>query len=339
MLVLLGPSGCGKTTLLRCIAGLERPDSGMIGIAGTTVFDSGRRIYLQPNDRPISMVYQSYALWPHMTVYENVVYPLRCRGVPDRERRERVETTLELVGLKGLGTQHPGRLSGGQQQRVALARSVVSGTGVILFDEPLSNVDAQVREQVRIELLRMQRALGFSALYVTHDQTEAMAIGHRIAVIRDGKVEQLGTPEEIYLHPSSEYVGSFVGHPNLLRGALATMPNGRAGIQIGPHVLECSPGSTRVGWLGREATALIRPERVSLHRERPDCRNAFAAAVETRSFLGMYTEYSLRLDDIQWRAVVAGQCDVAAGARAWASVAPQDIMLFDKDGHRIGDDG
>ncbi|HTM76427.1 MAG TPA: ABC transporter ATP-binding protein [Devosia sp.] len=206
MLVLLGPSGCGKTTLLRCIAGLERPDSGEIFINDEPVYSSEKGIFLPPDKRPISMVFQSYALWPHMTLFENVAYPLRARNVKGDDIRRRTLETLDVVGLAALANQYPGQISGGQQQRVALARAVVSQTGVVLFDEPLSNVDARVREQLRLEIRRMQRAFGFSGLYVTHDQSEAMAVADRIAVLNDGHMEQIGTPEDVSLFESYRYI-------------------------------------------------------------------------------------------------------------------------------------
>ncbi|MDE3078339.1 MAG: ABC transporter ATP-binding protein, partial [Chloroflexota bacterium] len=203
ILVLLGPSGCGKTTLLRCIAGLERPDSGELYVQGRPVFSSSTHVWLPPERRQLSMVFQSYALWPHMTVFENVAYPLRNVKVPAAEVRERTEAVLGVVGLGAYAPAYPGQLSGGQQQRVALARAIVANEGVVLFDEPLSNLDAKVRERLRVDLLALQRDIGFSALYVTHDQTEATALGDRIAVMSTGRMAQSGTPVEIYDRPSS----------------------------------------------------------------------------------------------------------------------------------------
>jgi ABC-type Fe3+/spermidine/putrescine transport system ATPase subunit len=215
LVVLLGPSGCGKTTLLRCVAGLERPDRGTIVIDGRTVFSAAKGIWEPTERRQLSMIFQSFALWPHMTVFENVAYPLRCRRTAEAEVRRRVEETSAIVGIGGLGGQHPGRISGGQQQRVALARALVAGSTVVLFDEPLSNVDAQVRAQLRLELKLMQKRIGFSGLYVTHDQTEAMELGHRVAVLERGRIAALGQPRDIYENPDSEYVASFVGTANI----------------------------------------------------------------------------------------------------------------------------
>ncbi|WP_324278085.1 ABC transporter ATP-binding protein [Blastococcus brunescens] len=195
--VLLGPSGCGKTTLLRAIAGLETPDQGAIRIGGRAVFSAADRVEVPPERRDISMIFQSYALWPHMTAFKNVAYPLqsrRGRKVAKDEIARRVRQALELVGVGELETQYPGQMSGGQQQRIALARALVNNDELVLFDEPLSNVDAKVREQLRFELVSMQRKLGFSALFVTHDQTEAMELAHRIAVLDSGRIAQFGTP-------------------------------------------------------------------------------------------------------------------------------------------------
>lgn len=211
-LVLLGPSGCGKTTLLRSIAGLERPDGGTVEIDGRPVFGPG--VNVPPERRGISMVFQSYALWPHLTVHDNVAYPLQNRRGERLTKAgiaSRVRDSLALVGIDHLAGQYPGELSGGQQQRIALARAFIAGDGLVLFDEPLSNIDAKVRERLRADLLAMQRRLGFAAVYVTHDQTEAMELASRVAVMRDGRIEQLGTPHDIYVRPTSRYVANFVG--------------------------------------------------------------------------------------------------------------------------------
>src|SRR5690606_21791699 len=221
LVVLLGPSGCGKTTLLRSIAGLEQPDSGEITVSGTTQYSSERGLDVPPERRNISMIFQSYALWPHMTVFDNVAYPLqsrRSRRPAKDELRRRVREALTLVGVPELERQYHSQMSGGQQQRVALARALVSNDEVVLFDEPLSNVDAKVREQLRLELLAMQRSLGFSAVCGTHDQAAAMELAHRIAVIDTGRVAQIGTPQEIYLRPATRYVANFIGASNEVVG-------------------------------------------------------------------------------------------------------------------------
>jgi iron(III) transport system ATP-binding protein len=216
LLVLLGPSGCGKTTLLRCLAGLEQPDEGRISIAGQPVFDAAAGVELPVHRRDIGMVFQNYALWPHLTVAENVAYPLRCRRVPRADRVERVASTLDLVQCGHLGDRVPAALSGGQQQRIALARAMAAQPRLMLFDEPLSNLDFRLRAQLREQIRALHRELGFTAVYVTHDQTEALQLGSRIAVLREGRVEQLGEPRAVFASPASPYVAEFLGITNRL---------------------------------------------------------------------------------------------------------------------------
>jgi iron(III) transport system ATP-binding protein len=216
LLVLLGPSGCGKTTLLRCLAGLEQPDEGRITVAGETVFDAAAGIELPVHRRDIGMVFQNYALWPHLTIAENVAYPLRCRRVGRAEREERVAATLDLVQCGHLRDRVAAALSGGQQQRIALARAMVAQPRLMLFDEPLSNLDYRLRAQLREQIRALHRELGFTAVYVTHDQTEALQLGSRIAVLREGRVEQLGDPRSVFATPASPYVAEFLGITNRL---------------------------------------------------------------------------------------------------------------------------
>lgn len=228
LVVLLGPSGCGKTTLLRCVAGLETADSGRISVGGRAVYSSVDGVDVGPNQRQLSMIFQSYALWPHMTVFSNVAYPLRCRGVKRKaELTPRVERALSSVGLAGLGGEYPGTLSGGQQQRLALARALVTDPAVLLFDEPLSNVDAKVRHQLREEIKTMHQRVGFAALYVTHDQDEALSLATRIAVLDGGRMVQVGTPEEIYQQPATSYVAEFVGRANTLKAEVVEAAHGQ----------------------------------------------------------------------------------------------------------------
>jgi iron(III) transport system ATP-binding protein len=215
-LVLLGPSGCGKTTTLRCMAGLETAEEGTISFGDRVVFDAARRIDVPPNKRNIGMVFQSYALWPHMTVRKNIGYPLRTRRVKSDQASEWIEEVAELVDTKPLLDRYPAQLSGGQQQRIAVARGLVARPDLVLFDEPLSNLDARLRDQVRSEIHELHARLGFTAVYVTHDQVEALALGDRLAIMRAGALEQLATPEEIFEEPASEYVAGFIGMANRL---------------------------------------------------------------------------------------------------------------------------
>jgi len=216
ILVLLGPSGCGKSTLLRCLAGLEHPDTGTIIIAGDVVFDRDRRVSLPPNERDVNMMFQSYALWPHMTVRKNIGYPLKARKINKAECKGWVEETAALVDCGQLLDRYPGQLSGGQQQRVALARGLVARPDVVLFDEPLSNLDARLRDMVRAQLHELHTRLKFTAVFVTHDQSEALALGDRMAIMRAGRIEQFDTPESVFEEPGTEYVAEFIGMSNRL---------------------------------------------------------------------------------------------------------------------------
>jgi iron(III) transport system ATP-binding protein len=213
--VLLGPSGCGKTTTLRSLAGLETPDRGRISLGGRTVFDAGK-VNQPPNKRRIGMVFQSYALWPHMTVRRNIGYPLRAQRVGRDQSRTWIEETAALVDCAGLLDRYPAQLSGGQQQRVALARGIVARPDLVLFDEPLSNLDARLRDQVRAHLHELHGRLGFTAVFVTHDQTEALALGDRLAIMKAGRIEQLDTPQRVFEEPATEYVAGFIGMSNRL---------------------------------------------------------------------------------------------------------------------------
>src|SRR6201991_511806 len=217
-LTLLGPSGCGKTTTLRAIAGLERPTSGAIRIAGRTVYSSAEGINIPAEKRGLSMVFQSYAIWPHMTVAENVAYGLKVRRRPSAEIDEGVRRALDLVQMSAFADRPASKLSGGQQQRVAVARAVAFSPSVLLFDEPLSNLDAKLRAEMRVELRELQRRLDITSLYVTHDQEEALAISDRVIVMNVGVIEQIGTPEQIYNQPKNRFVADFVGSANLIRG-------------------------------------------------------------------------------------------------------------------------
>ena len=213
-LVLLGPSGCGKTTTLRCLGGLETPDEGRISFGDRVVYDSGANRNLSPDKRNIGMVFQSYALWPHMTVRKNIGYPLRARKLKGPETATWVEDTAKLVDTDHLLDRYPGQLSGGQQQRVALARGLVARPDLVLFDEPLSNLDARLRDSVRAQLHELHIRLRYTAVFVTHDQTEALALGNRMAIMRAGAIEQLATPEEIFEEPATDYVADFIGMSN-----------------------------------------------------------------------------------------------------------------------------
>ncbi|MGH8952702.1 MAG: ABC transporter ATP-binding protein [Acidimicrobiia bacterium] len=306
ILVLLGPSGCGKSTLLRCLAGLEHPDTGTITIGGDVVFDRDRRISLPPNERDVNMMFQSYALWPHMTLEANVAYPLRVRGVGKGAALSRANEYLELVGLNGLGRQYAGSVSGGQAQRAALARTLISEPAVALFDEPLSNVDAKVRARLRAELRRIHREVGFTAVYVTHDQVEAMGVASRIAVMQDGRIVQLGNPVDVYETPLDRYAAQFIGEANLLEAEVA----GRDGedfiasTRLGP-VRVPAKNFSLVGAepaVGSPVTLMIRPEYLEVSRDAAASNGARAntwnARIQSSLFAGSHTEYLCIVDGI-----------------------------------------
>lgn len=301
--VLLGPSGCGKTTLLRMLAGLELPNEGSISIRGKIAFDAEKGINIPTERRAISMIFQSYALWPHMTVAQNIAYPLKHTGtkMSRAEMAEAVDRVLTLVRIPDLANQYPGQMSGGQQQRVALARALVSNGDLILFDEPLSNVDAQVREQLRYELLEMQREIGFAAVYVTHDQDEAMGLAQRIAVMGKGKIKQLASPRDTYENPRSRYVANFIGVSNEVTGTISEMrDDGTAtlttelgeftGIVVGDR-LE----------VGATATLAWRPEHATASDTEPAGTNRFLGTVETVIFAGAHMEVLLHHGDYRMR--------------------------------------
>ena len=260
IVALLGPSGSGKTTLLRCVAGLEEPHEGRIVIAGKTLFDGARGINLAPEERGLGLVFQSYALWPHKTVFDNVAYPLRLRGVSGSDVKTRVAKALDSIGIGHLAARFPHQLSGGQQQRVALARALVYEPPVILLDEPLSNLDAKLREEARVWLRQLISELGLSALCVTHDQVEAMAMADRILLLNGGVVEQQGTPEEMYGRPTSLFAAEFMGANNRLAGKAANVTPSGASLLLGDARLEGLPcGPVRDG---EDSFGVIRLERV-----------------------------------------------------------------------------
>src|SRR3974390_2557109 len=243
---LLGPSGCGKTTMLRSIAGLETPNAGRISIGNVVVFDNERVINLPSERRQIGMVFQSYAVWPHMTVGQNVGFPLKIRRIPAREIESRVHDVLSLVGLDGYGERPSTNLSGGQQQRVALARAVVHEPRLVLFDEPLSNLDAKLRHQMRTELRVLQHRLGFTAVYVTHDQQEALALSDIVIVMNQGRVEAMAAPRELFASPPTPFVANFLGFDNMFDGTVIRLGGG------GAPMLEVSAGglTIRCRWRG-----------------------------------------------------------------------------------------
>jgi iron(III) transport system ATP-binding protein len=302
---LLGPSGCGKTTTLRLVAGFSPPDRGRIEIGGRTVADAERGLSLPPEQRDIGMVFQSYALWPHMTVAQNIGFPLDVRGRPSHEIEKRVSDVLELVQLGGLGQRYPHQLSGGQQQRVALARALAHPPHLLLLDEPLSNLDARLREEVRGEVRALQRRLDVSCLFVTHDQAEALAISDMVVVMRDGRVQQAAAPDVLYEAPSTAFVASFLGTANILDAR-----PGHGGLSVGPFLLPPAPTSCPAAG-GPSTSIVVRPEDVHL------LDGAFPDAPEGRivsaTFLGGEMRYELVASDLRLIARAAPRPRYAVG--------------------------
>ena len=291
---LLGPSGCGKTTTLRAIAGLETPSGGSIRIGGRTVFSAAERRNIPAERRGISMVFQSYAVWPHMTVFDNVAYGLRVRKLPRAEVAAQVERALDLVQMRQYADRSASLLSGGQQQRVALARAIAFQPAVLLFDEPLSNLDAKLRAEMRVELRELQRRLDITSVYVTHDQEEALAISDRVIVMHVGGIEQIGTPEDIYHRPKTRFVADFVGSANLIEGRVTGPANGAGAIRF-----ESRDGLALDAWAahppkGDENTVAVRTAHIGLsvlNGAAPDRPNAATGKIRQRLFCGDFIQY------------------------------------------------
>jgi iron(III) transport system ATP-binding protein len=298
LLTLLGPSGCGKSTTLWSIAGLHDPDVGRITIGDETVFDAERRIAVAPERRGCGVVFQSYAVWPHMTVAENVGYPLKLRRVRGAARDERVAEVLELVELGDLAHRYPHQLSGGQQQRVALARALAVPPKLLLLDEPFSNLDAKLRERARVWLRRLQQEVGVTTVFVTHDQDEALSLSDRVVVMDHGVVHQVGTPREVYEEPADLFVADFVGTVNLLDGTVV----GHAGdhVEVKVDGLDAPVRATAVGdGLDGAVTVAVRPERVRAREGAAPTEGASTAtaSVVDESYLGDHLRYRVRLGD------------------------------------------
>ncbi|MGH7843980.1 MAG: ABC transporter ATP-binding protein [Candidatus Binatia bacterium] len=333
LLVLLGPSGCGKTTTLRMIAGLEEPDAGAISIRGKCVSDPQRGVFMPTEKRGIGMVFQSYAIWPNMTVFENVAYPLRVRRVSQDALREKVRQSLALVGLEGLESRPATKLSGGQQQRVALARAIVFEPALLLLDEPLSNLDAKLRVQMRVELKKLLQRTGITTVYVTHDQAESMALADRIVVMNQGHVEQIGTPQEVYEKPHTPFVADFVGSTNMFAAEIANPTTGRGYVcvRIAPRGVElyCPALEERSLQEGEKLLISIRPEKIALRAQRPgDPLNVWECRVESALYYGDRREYDLVCNGTALKAVTGSAPALAVGQTTFAVMDPEDLVLL-----------
>jgi spermidine/putrescine transport system ATP-binding protein len=285
---LLGPSGCGKTTLLRTIAGFETPDRGRILLNGEDL--SGR----PPERRPMRMVFQSYALFPHMTVEGNVAFPLQMAGTPGGEIASKVAAALEDVRLQGFGKRYPHELSGGQRQRVAIGRALVTHPAVLLLDEPLAALDAKLREEMQIELINLQKEVGITFVYVTHDQTEALALSHRIAVMNKGRVEQLDEPSKIYGFPRTRFVADFIGHCNLFSGPVSARENGVVTVDV-PALGPVRVATDSALPAGRPGTVALRPEKIRIEAAAPErtADNHYRGTVHELLYMGDVTVYKV----------------------------------------------
>lgn len=318
---LLGPSGCGKTTTLRMIAGLERPIAGEIRVGGRVLFSAERRVFVPPERREMGMVFQSYAIWPHMTVFENVAFPLREKGRPKKEIMERVMDTLQLVDLSQFAQRPAPMLSGGQQQRVALARALVCNPQVLLLDEPLSNLDARLREQMRFEIRSMQVRLGITTIFVTHDQLEAMTLSDHIIVMNAGKIEQRGGPREVYERPNTRYVMDFLGQVNNLPAQIQRV-DGVLRAVVGDNTFELPAGDWQEG---EPAVLAVRSEAVKLA---PGGAGQMSGTVATATYIGGGIEYLITVGDGQLRLAGPTEPELGVGATVGLNIAPASLRVW-----------
>jgi ABC-type Fe3+/spermidine/putrescine transport system ATPase subunit len=337
---LLGSSGCGKTTTLRMVGGLEKPDGGAIYLGDRCLVSDEKKIFVKPEKRDMGMVFQSYALWPHMTVFENVAYPLKLRGLGRAEMRTKVAEVLGLVGLTGLEDRQAPALSGGQQQRVALARALVFSPKVLLLDEPLSNLDAQLREEMRRELKALQRRVSVTVIFVTHDQIEALSLSDRIAIMKFGQLEQVGTPEEVYYYPATPFVRDFLGKTFLLPGKVSSTSDRLVNVDvqgIGAASLAVHRGnviSAANGFptVGQAVMVAIRPEQVTLSGSRCEGQaNMVEAHLQAVLFLGDRYEYTVTLGPETRVLVSPASQNLKAGDKVFLDLKPEGMTLWPRE--------
>ncbi|SNR79687.1 ABC transporter ATP-binding protein [Desulfurobacterium atlanticum] len=321
-LTLLGPSGCGKTTTLRIIAGLEVPTSGRVVVDGKIFSAPKEKIFIPPEKRNIGMVFQSYAVWPHMTVFDNIVYPLKIRKLKKQEIERKVKDALNMVRLSGLERRYPHQLSGGQQQRVALARALVMNPKIMLLDEPLSNLDAKLREEMRFEIKDLQKRTGITIIYVTHDQTEAMAMSDRVVVMKNGEIRQIGTPMEIYKNPVDTFVADFIGSANF----------------ITPKKVEKCGNCLEISFLNRKLTVaklphekikvVVRPSEIELSKEK--LTDSIDGRVVASSFLGEFNMYKVMLEKDLVLTVISDRKDFETGDTVFVKIK-NCVVVADRD--------
>ena len=330
-LTLLGPSGCGKTTTLRCVAGLEHPDSGKITIGKDVAYSGSEGVAVPAYRRGVGMVFQSYAIWPHMTVYDNVAFPLVHGGfkVPKSQVKEKVRKALSLVGLEKLENRPAPLLSGGQQQRVSLARALVYEPRLLLLDEPLSNLDAKLREEMRLELRELITRLKISTLYVTHDQEEALVLSDRIAVMSEGQILQEGQPRDIYLNPQHPFVASFIGAANFVDGKARGARDERGGVVVETALGQVVGSSSQDIKAGETVSVIFHPEDV-LVRTDGDTRgtNVFPGTVERLIFVGNRLQCRVRCGELQINSDVSSRVDVRQGTKVFIELPPENVRVL-----------
>lgn len=327
--VLLGPSGCGKTSTLRLIAGLEVPDDGEIAIDGSIVSSPAKKIFKRPEHRDIGMVFQSYAVWPHMTVFENVAYPLRVRRCRKEEIRSKVHDVLNIVGLAKEAGRSATALSGGQMQRIALARALVSDPALLLFDEPLSNLDLKLRERLRIELKEMQRRTGLTSIYVTHDQGEAVELGDRIVVMEGGKIVQVGGAADLYQSPRTRFVADFIGTANIFPATIEEWKPSQLTYlkaENGRRILATCKEQANVG---DRVDLVVHPEDCHLALTGVASDSCYPVRVLRRRYQGIVTRYTVEWHGAPFEIVALGtSSDIPEGADAWLSIAPDRAWVI-----------
>lgn len=322
---LLGPSGCGKTTLLRCIVGLETPDTGEIRIGDEVVWSKEKNISISPEKRGLGMVFQTYAIWPHMNVFDNVAYPLQIRNVPKDVIRQRVAKTLGFVHLEGLEKRPATKLSGGQQQRVALARALVAEPKVILFDEPLSNLDAKLREETRKELRTFLGNLKITAVYVTHDRIEALALSDTIAIMREGRIIEVGDPKKIYFDAKHRFVAGFIGRANLVKATVRAQEGDYTIVDCELGTIACERRDIPTG---SEVTLCIRPEFIRIARGEGGGKNVVNGRIESLIFVGEAYEVEIRVGNELLLAKIDPDANLRAGSAVNFSLDPAHCLLL-----------
>jgi len=324
---LLGPSGCGKSTTLNCVAGLEEPTTGKISVGDFVMTDISKGLLLPPEQRQLGMVFQSYALWPHMKVFDNVAFSLKLQKVRGDELKKRVMDSLDLVGLADLSDRYPFQLSGGQQQRVALARAVVTRPRLLLLDEPLSNLDAKIREQARVWVRELQQRVGITTIYVTHDQSEAFAMSDMIAVINKGILLQFAPPEELYSHPATQFVAEFIGATSFLKGVVASMDGNRLEVRVtNGDLLKLTDHSGKSWSVNQNVAIAIRSERVEMAGSKSD--NILNAGVTNSTYLGSKWQHTV---DTGSGTLKVETTDAATSDRMSLYLPPDSILLFPEE--------